>query len=465
VVKSHVEGVYAVIGDSVINHQMDVTRKELDHLKATYEEDQVILKELADTDAEVKMAQEASDLYKKYLAMFENEFLPEVAPTTIVTDRARVIDGEMDEVRQQTLAKIGELLTSLRNEAEAGDQEFDATAKASILGSVIGSVLSVLVSILLAMTFANSLNAALQGVTEQVSELATRLMNSATQLSGATHQLSEANTEQAAAIQETSATMEQISAMIQKSSNNAEMSSQQARQSADFANRGEEASQKMIGSVQEIKSSHDRISQQVAESNEQISRIVDVIRDIGTKTKVINEIVFQTKLLSFNASVEAARAGEHGKGFAVVAEEVGSLAQMSGNAAKEITGLLEASIETVTSAVRESKERIGEIMHEGETVVVNGERVARETGSQLQEISRSISVVNQNSEAIAQASREQAQGVVQISEALSQLDKATHQNATVAKQVSVSADEVSDFSRKLSANMEELSALVRGRSA
>jgi methyl-accepting chemotaxis protein len=76
---------------------------------------------------------------------------------------------------------------------------------------------------------------------------------------------------------------------------------------------------------------------QINYSNEQMSEIVKVIQEIETKTKVINDIVFQTKLLSFNASVEAARAGEQGKGFAVVAEEVGNLAQMSGNAAKEIS--------------------------------------------------------------------------------------------------------------------------------
>ena len=61
------------------------------------------------------------------------------------------------------------------------------------------------------------------------------------------------------------------------------------------------------------------------ESNKEIQEIVKVIAEIGNKTKVINDIVFQTKLLSFNASVEAARAGENGKGFAVVAEEVGKL--------------------------------------------------------------------------------------------------------------------------------------------
>ena len=60
------------------------------------------------------------------------------------------------------------------------------------------------------------------------------------------------------------------------------------------------------------------------------------MEQIKDKVNIINDIVFQTKLLSFNASVEAARAGENGKGFAVVAEEVGNLASVSGKAANEI---------------------------------------------------------------------------------------------------------------------------------
>ena len=77
--------------------------------------------------------------------------------------------------------------------------------------------------------------------------------------------------------------------------------------------------------------------------------ILGYIKSIEEKTKVINDIVFQTKLLSFNASVEAARAGEQGKGFAVVAEEVGNLATMSGTSAEEISKLLESSISHIES--------------------------------------------------------------------------------------------------------------------
>jgi methyl-accepting chemotaxis protein len=92
-------------------------------------------------------------------------------------------------------------------------------------------------------------------------------------------------------------------------------------------------------------------------TNENMADIVKSIAEIKTKTNVINDIVFQTKLLSFNASVEAARAGEHGKGFAVVAEEVGALAAMSGNASKEIAQLLDGSLSRVTVLADETKQR------------------------------------------------------------------------------------------------------------
>ncbi|MHA0111674.1 methyl-accepting chemotaxis protein, partial [Klebsiella pneumoniae] len=79
------------------------------------------------------------------------------------------------------------------------------------------------------------------------------------------------------------------------------------------------------------------------DANSQLQSISNIIGEISAKTNIINDIVFKTQLLSFNASIEAARAGQHGRGFAVVAEEVGNLAQMSGNAAKEIRALLEDS--------------------------------------------------------------------------------------------------------------------------
>ncbi len=93
-------------------------------------------------------------------------------------------------------------------------------------------------------------------------------------------------------------------------------------------------------------------------SNAEVKELVGIINGISERTKVIDEIVFQTKLLSFNASVEAERAGEHGRGFAVVAQEVGNLAQMSGKAAQEISSILKQSIEKSVSVTSNNEKNV-----------------------------------------------------------------------------------------------------------
>src|SRR5690606_27092464 len=95
-----------------------------------------------------------------------------------------------------------------------------------------------------------------------------------------------------------------------------------------------------------------------------------------------------------NASVEAARAGEHGKGFAVVAEEVGNLAQMSGNAAKEIGSLLEQSVHKVNEIVNETRTNVDRLMVEGKSTVERGMQVAQQCGSVLDEIVQNVSLVS-----------------------------------------------------------------------
>jgi methyl-accepting chemotaxis protein len=81
--------------------------------------------------------------------------------------------------------------------------------------------------------------------------------------------------------------------------------------------------ERLVSTVQEVGHGNEKVRQDIIQNYDEIAGISKVIATIEERTKVINDIVFQTKLLSFNASVEAARAGEHGKGFAVVAEEVG----------------------------------------------------------------------------------------------------------------------------------------------
>jgi len=214
----------------------------------------------------------------------------------------------------------------------------------------------------------------------------------------------------------------------------------------------------------EINESNAHIMEQIDESNKRIAEIVKVINDIGVKTKVINDIVFQTKLLSFNASVEAARAGEHGKGFAVVAEEVGNLAQMSGNAAKEITTMLTSSTEKVESIVKDTKTKVEALISVGKSKVEAGTTIAHQCGDVLNEIVDNVSKVSNMAVEISAASDEQAQGVGEISKAMHQLDQVTQQNTQASQELASSAETLAHQSTSVRATVNSLTKTIYGHS-
>ena len=163
---------------------------------------------------------------------------------------------------------------------------------------------------------------------------------------------------------------------------------------------------------------------------------------IADKTKLIDEIVFQTKLLSFNASVEAARAGEAGKGFSVVAEEVSKLAEMSGRAAQEIRTLLEQSNVRVESIISSTRGNVSKLVSEGEGKVILGVKTAEGCQRALDEINNDIEEMVNMSKQITEATKEQSLGVSEINSALEQIGLATNQNADASRQCSLAADEL-----------------------
>ncbi len=124
----------------------------------------------------------------------------------------------------------------------------------------------------------------------------------------------------------------------------------------------------------------------LGQTNVQLQDISGVIQKITSETNVINDIVFKTQLLSFNAFLEAARAGQHGTGFAVVAEEVGNLAQSSGDAAKEIRGLLIDSQASVDAILQNTRSRIGDGKGTSEKTLNIFTEIVRHFDEQLKEI-------------------------------------------------------------------------------
>ncbi|MBU6155043.1 MAG: methyl-accepting chemotaxis protein [Bdellovibrionales bacterium] len=295
-----------------------------------------------------------------------------------------------------------------------------------------------------------------------LSVTADEVASASNQIASTSVQLSSGVTEQAAALEETSASMEEMNAMVNRNSENAARSQSFAEGSQKNAEKGKNVVQEMISSIQQIDRSNADIMNQIEESNRQMSEIVKLIGDIGNKTKVINEIVFQTKLLSFNASVEAARAGEHGKGFAVVAEEVGNLAQMSGGAAAEITQILDKSIAQVESIVEETKSKVSALVSVSKDKVNAGTRVARQCGEVLEEIVESTMKVSKMVEDITAGSKEQSKGVSEINKAMLQLNQVTHHNTQSAQESSTSADRLSRQANELRDSVESLKATLSG---
>ncbi len=285
----------------------------------------------------------------------------------------------------------------------------------------------------------------------------------ARQMSDNSSSLSQSTIEQTASLQETAASLEEIGAMVKKTSDNASLTTRASNKSQEKANQGNIVVEKMIHSMDEINLSNQNIMNEIKKSNQQFLEIVTVIHEIGNKTKVINDIVFQTKLLSFNASVEAARAGEQGKGFAVVAEEVGNLAQMSGTAATEISAMLEESTHRVEKIVNQTKEKVENLMSEGNEKVSHGVKIAQECGDVLREIVVNVSTSAQMAGEISNASAEQTQGISEISKALNQLDVVTHDNSQTSQELSQVAEGLNTEAERLEGAVRELLETIEGK--
>ena len=150
--------------------------------------------------------------------------------------------------------------------------------------------------------------------------------------------------------------------------------------------------------------------------------------NIGKIIKLIDEIAFQTKMLSLNAAVEAARAGQNGKGFAVVAEEVRLLAQRSADAVKETSALIKESA---------SKVEIGR-------------KLASNTSKTLYKIAEEVADITDLVGTITNSSKEQASGITQINEAIEEVSKVTQANTATSEESAAASRELSNLANLLS---------------
>lgn len=234
---------------------------------------------------------------------------------------------------------------------------------------------------------------------ESIDEDAKHLNKSADSLSSRTEN-------QAATLEQTAAAMEEITNSVASNADGAKEIVVAVNEAREQAKRGKEVRDRTMSAMSEIEKSSGQISQIIA---------------------VIEDIAFQTNLLSLNAGVEAARAGNAGQGFAVVASEVRGLAQRSSESAGEIKNLISGS----TKNVDRGAELVGEM------------------GRAMDEILGQIDDVTNRVKTIASSASEQAEGITEINSGIALLDKVTQENAAMVGESAQSSQALQDKAGQL----------------
>jgi len=245
----------------------------------------------------------------------------------------------------------------------------------------------------------NHIAASLNTTMQEIAASTEQVLAGAKQISQSSMDLANGAQSQASSVEELNASIDLINHQTRANAENTATAKVLSSKSSANATDGNAAMKQMLDAMTAIR-----------ESSSSISRI----------NSVIQEISFQTNLLSLNAAVEAARAGDHGRGFGVVAEEVRSLATRSQVAAGETTELIQDSIARV---------------EEGSTI-------AKSTASSLETIVTNANDVMELISSISNSSTEQAEAVNQISIGLQQISTIVQSNAAVSEETAAAAEEL-----------------------
>lgn len=262
------------------------------------------------------------------------------------------------------------------------------------------------------------LGIALNSILEKNNQIMSRICNTSSQIANGAGQISEASirlaegsSQQAGSLQELASAVEEVKSRIDLSVEHAEIARSHANDVSHDAVDGNTRMTEMLKAMDEINASSANISNVM---------------------KTIEDIAFQTNILSLNASIEAARAGQYGKGFAVVADEVRSLAARSAAAAKETADMIGNSIHRVE----------------------HGTAIAKTTADAFHKIMDGIEQVALLTEKIARTAAEQASGVAAINTEISQVSAVVQAN-------SAASEESTAATAQLYKQAEELKKMVQ----
>ncbi len=315
----------------------------------------------------------------------------------------------------------------VKNKEKLGRIEFFVTTKFMRKELRDNIISSVAVAVLLNMILFASIHIAVKiYLIRPVSNIASGLNESAGEVVSASEQISAASHSLSYGVSDQAASSEQINSALETTLSSAGQNAEKAEQTDTFMK---------------------QISQIAVRSNESMKQLINAMREIseaGEETfkiiKNIDQIAFQTSLLTLNASVEAARAGEAGAGFAVVAGEVKNLASRSTQAAKETADLIESTVGKIYGS-----SRIAETAH-----------------AAFSEVARYIDNIACLVGNTAAASNEQKLIIEQINKASDEIEKVIMQNAQSAQELASASEMMNSQAEILKGFAQELVLLIKG---
>ncbi|MCT4642477.1 MAG: methyl-accepting chemotaxis protein [Bacteriovoracaceae bacterium] len=381
------------------------------------------------------------------------------------TERKKALDFTFKE--QQLKVRTAKLRSDIWNGKAKLDAIVDVTKiqdailKIEYIGlAIIGAVIFILV-----LTIYYGINKLVKSFIEKVNFLqnvANESLLVSSELRYSSEEGYKVAESEAAEVSSTSSAAEEISQTLRTSQEHAQNSVRVANVSRDAATHGAYVIEKMINEIKDVGQAGTDFMNEVRAGNEKIVEIASTLDKISEKTKLINDIVFQTKLLSFNASVEAARAGVHGKGFAVVAQEVGALAQNSGNISNEINDIIESSVVEVKSVIKEILETTSTQANINEQKIKNASSVGMECKDSLEKILQSSAAVDESIGQISAAAQEQAIAVGEIAHSVRKIEHLSRKNKSASNQNKDFAIKMEEQVDSIMENTKQMKELLLG---
>ncbi len=357
------------------------------------------------------------------------------------------------ESLEASLGSLGDLVEKFSKASMAASFEFEERNDLVLKSAfVIGLIVGLLAFVYVSRKLSYSMNHVSHGINKNADDLS----NLTKVLANLGQHLNSASQSQAASLQETASSLAEISSMMEKTKDGGELLEKLANQNTSLIREGSQRVNDMDMAVKEIDNGNNDLFSKLDATSNSFKNILMLIQDIQNKTKVINEIVFQTKLLSFNASVEAARAGDAGKGFAVVAEEVGNLANMSGKASDEISSIIQSSTKAVENTINEVQKLINESVTKSRSQITKGVESTKHCQHSFDKIQEANQAMSKELSNILLALADQTTGIREINTATQDIDHNTQELTSEASklnsviiQLKESVDGLAESSSKL----------------